>query len=124
MEKALRIINDEINQRELANKHNHLRYTDVESEINELKEVLNTLNNDYKKDKLIAKQQLEIEQCKESLNEIKKISQHIIYKFFNIGGALNDNRLMFNQEQQKFMSKIVKLVEDIEYFTEEENDND
>lgn len=120
MEKVLKIINEEISNRELINKNTNA----FQSEIAELKETLKVLNNDYKKDKLIAKQQLEIEQYKESLNEIKKSSQHIRYKFFNIGGPLNDNSLKFNQEQLKFISKIAKLVEDIEFFSEEANDNE
>ena len=78
-----------------------------------------TCLNDYKKDKLITKQQLTIEDYKESLIEIKKSSQHIRYKFINIGGPLNDNVLQFNQEQLKFINKIAKLVEDIEYLAED-----
>jgi hypothetical protein len=115
MEKALKIINEEISNRELINKNTNA----FQSEIAELKEVLKVLNNDYKKDKLIVKQQLTIEDYKESLIEIKKSSQHIRYKFTNIGGPLNDNDLQFNQEQLKFINKIAKLVEDIEYLAED-----
>ena len=115
MEKAIKIINEEISNRELLNKNTNA----FQFEIAELKEVLKVLNNDYKKDKLIAKQQLTIEDYKESLIEIKKSSQHIRYKFTNIGGPLNDNVLQFNQEQLKFINKIAKLVEDIEYLAED-----
>ena len=80
MEKALKIINEEISNRELINKNTNA----FQSEIVELKEVLNVLHCDYKKDKLIAKQQLEIEEYKESLNEIKKLSEHLYSKVHDI----------------------------------------
>ncbi len=55
---------------------------------------------------LIAKQQLEIENLKEWLEEYKDSMQRIHGLLFNIGAPLNDNILGFNKEQRLYLHKI------------------
>jgi len=68
------------------------------------------------KDELIAKQQLQIEEYKQMLeenSEISEIIKSLTGKFYNIGEPLNDNVLQFNKDQQKWCFRVVALVEQL-----------
>jgi hypothetical protein len=65
------------------------------------------------KDELIAKQQLQIEEYKQMLEENSEIIKSLTGKFYNIGAPLNDNVLQFNKDQQKWCFGVVALVEQI-----------
>jgi hypothetical protein len=65
------------------------------------------------KDELITKQQLEIEQYKEMLEENADIVSSLTGLFFNIGQPLNDNVLNFNKEQQKWCFSVINLIEQL-----------
>lgn len=66
-----------------------------------------------KKDKLIAKQALEIEELKRMLIANDKLKRSLRGKFYNIGAPLNDNVLKFNQHQLNWCRRVVELVEDV-----------
>ncbi|MBP8762253.1 MAG: hypothetical protein KBH21_00205 [Acetoanaerobium sp.] len=65
------------------------------------------------KDELIAKQQLQIEEYKQMLEENSEIIKSLTGKFYNIGEPLNDNVLQFNKDQQKWCFRVVALVEQL-----------
>ena len=65
------------------------------------------------KDELIAKQQLQIEEYKQMLEENSEIIKSLTGKFYNIGEPLNDNVLQFNKDQQKWCFGVVTLVEQL-----------
>lgn len=65
------------------------------------------------KDKLITKQQLEIEEYKQKLIENAEIKKDLEMRFYAIGQPLNDNYLQFNKEQLKWCFKTVVLVESL-----------
>jgi len=65
------------------------------------------------KDELITKQQLQIEEYKEMLNENKKLKSQIIGKFYNIRQPLNDNVLQMNKDQMKWCFEVVELAEQL-----------
>lgn len=65
------------------------------------------------KDELIAKQQLQIEEYKQMLEENSEIKKSLTGKFYNIGEPLNDNVLQFNKDQQKWCFGVVALVEQL-----------
>ena len=65
------------------------------------------------KDELIAKQQLQIEEMKASLEENKEIKKRLHGKFYNIGAPLNDNVLRLNNEQLKWCMQMSALCEQI-----------
>lgn len=62
---------------------------------------------------LVAKQQLQIEEYKQMLEENYKIKYSLTGKFYNIGAPLNDNFLQFNKEQMKWCFGVVELAEQI-----------
>lgn len=57
------------------------------------------------KDELIAKQQLEIEELKDRLNEMRESMRKINNALFCIGGPLNDNKLGFTHDQKVYLSR-------------------
>ena len=63
------------------------------------------------KDELITKQQLQIEEYKQILEENTKLKRDLKMKFY--GQPLNDNVLQFNKEQQKWCFEVVALVEQL-----------
>ncbi len=65
------------------------------------------------KEELITKQQLQIEEYKEMLEENSNIIKSLIGKFYNIGQPLNDNILNFNKEQHKWCFEVVELIEEL-----------
>lgn len=65
------------------------------------------------KDELIAKQQLQIEEYKQMLEENSELIKDLKMMFFAIGQPLNDNVLMFNKEQLLWCFKTVELVESL-----------
>ena len=71
------------------------------------------------KDELIAKQQLEIEEYKQMLEENTEIIKSLTGKFYNIGAPLNDNVLQFNKDQQKWCFGVVALVEQLIEFVDD-----
>lgn len=64
---------------------------------------------------LIARQQLDLENCKQLAESNLEIKRQIIGKFYNIGQPLNDNILQLNPKQQKWAWDVVKLVEQLEF---------
>ena len=52
---------------------------------------------------LIAKQQIQIEEQKEQLNELFESMRKIDNALFCIGGPLNDNKLQFNHKQKVYL---------------------
>jgi hypothetical protein len=64
-----------------------------------------------KKDELIAKQQIKIEEYEDLLKENEELKQQIMGKFYNIGQPLNDNVLNMNKEQMKWCFEVVSLTE-------------
>jgi len=65
------------------------------------------------KDELIAKQQLEIEEYKQMLQDNTDLKRDLEMMFYAIGQPLNDNVLQFNKEQQKWCFRVVALVEQL-----------
>ena len=65
------------------------------------------------KDELIAKQQLQIEDYKQMLEENTELKKDLTMMFYAIGQPLNDNVLQFNKEQHKWCFKVVELVEQL-----------
>ena len=65
------------------------------------------------KDELIAKQQIQIEQYKETLKENIGLISRIKGKFYNIGQPLNDNVLQMNKDQMKWCFSVVELIEQL-----------
>jgi len=65
------------------------------------------------KDELITKQQLQIEEYKEMLEENNKLRSELIGKFYNIGQPLNDNVLKMNSKQMKWSFGVVELAEQL-----------
>lgn len=63
------------------------------------------------KEELITKQQLKIERYKSITKANKKTAMDIRGKFYSIGAPLNDNKLQFNTEQQKWCHEVIELVE-------------
>lgn len=63
------------------------------------------------KDELIIKQQLQIEEYKQMLEQNSELIADLKMRFYAIGQPLNDNVLMFNKEQLKWCFKTVELVE-------------
>jgi hypothetical protein len=74
------------------------------------------------KDQLIAKQQLEIENLKEMLENNAEIKKDLGYKLFGIGQPLNDNCLEFNSPQLKWAQSVLDLVENINTLRREYDD--
>ncbi len=58
------------------------------------------------KEKLIAKQQLEIENLKQQVLDYNECMIAIHGLLFNVGAPLNDNVLQFNQEQRRVLRRI------------------
>ncbi len=67
------------------------------------------------REELIVRQQLQIEEYKQMLQENSEIIKTIKGRFYNIGQPLNDNILEFNKEQMAWCFKVVDLVEDLNY---------
>ncbi len=65
-------------------------------------------------EQLITKQQLEIEEYKQSKADNKKLRKELIGKFYNIGEPLNDNVLEFNKAQQKWCFEVLHLIEQLQ----------
>jgi SMC interacting uncharacterized protein involved in chromosome segregation len=65
------------------------------------------------KDELISKQQLQIEEYKQMLQENTELKRDLKMMFYAIGQPLNDNILQFNKEQQKWCFRVVALVEQL-----------
>ena len=65
------------------------------------------------KDKLISKQQLEIQEYKEILEENTKLRTKLYSLLFSIGAPLNDNILGFNKDQLKWCMEIANLIEEL-----------
>lgn len=65
------------------------------------------------KDELISKQQLQIEEYKQMLQENTELKRDLEMMFYAIGQPLNDNILQFNKEQQKWCFRVVALVEQL-----------
>ena len=65
------------------------------------------------KDELIAKQQLQIEEYKQMLEENSELIKDLKMRFYAIGQPLNDNVLMFNKDQLLWCFKTVELVEQL-----------
>lgn len=72
------------------------------------------------REKLIVKQQLEIEHYKSQAKANARLKKVLIGKCYNIGQPLNDNILQFNPKQQKWVWDVVQLVESLD-FSENEN---
>ena len=64
-------------------------------------------------EELITKQQIEIEEYKQLLQENHKIRHDLIMRFYAMGQPLNDNILKFNHEQLKWCVKTIELIESI-----------
>ena len=64
-------------------------------------------------EQLITKQQIEIEEYKQLLQENNKIKHDLTMMFYAMGQPLNDNILKFNQDQLKWCVKIIELIESI-----------
>lgn len=62
---------------------------------------------------LITKQQLQIEEYKQILQQNKKLKRQIISKFYSMGQPLNDNVLQMNKEQMKWCFEVVGLAEQL-----------
>lgn len=75
-----------------------------------------------KKDKLITKQQLQIEEYKTLLEENNKLKKQLRGMFYNIGRPLNDNILQFNKEQMKWCFDVVQLVDEINILPLDDDD--
>jgi len=54
---------------------------------------------------------VEKDKYKKISEEYKETLEHILSRFYCIGGALNDNVLQFNNKQQIFLDKIAKEIE-------------
>lgn len=81
-----------------------------------IRDLFKTNNKNQKymtKEKLITKQQLKIQRYKSILKKDIKIAMDIKGKFYSIGAPLNDNKLQFNKEQQKWCCEVMELVEQI-----------
>ena len=65
------------------------------------------------KDELITKQQLQIEEYKQILEENSELIKELKMRFYAIGQPLNDNVLMFNKEQLLWCFKTVELVKSL-----------
>lgn len=66
------------------------------------------------KDKLIAKQQLEIEAFKIKEANDKLLIRKITHKFTGIGAPLNDNKLKFNTDQMRWAFEVLELIEQLD----------
>lgn len=62
-------------------------------------------------EQLIAKQQLEIEEYKQAIEENKTIVKNLKSKLYSIGAPLNDNCLQFNKEQLRWCIQVSELIE-------------
>ncbi len=65
------------------------------------------------KDELIVKQQLEIEEYKQMLEENSQLKYDLEMSFYAIGQPLNDNVLQFNKDQKKWCFQVVSLIEQL-----------
>jgi hypothetical protein len=65
------------------------------------------------KDELIAKQQLQIEEYKQMLEENSGLIKDLKMRFYAIGQPLNDNVLMFNKKQLSWCFETFDLVEQL-----------
>ena len=63
------------------------------------------------KTELIAKQQMEIENLKVSLEEFENARDGIISCIVSIGGPLNDNTLGYSWRQRRIFHSIIKQIE-------------
>ncbi len=70
------------------------------------------------REELIVRQQLQIEEYKQMLQENSEIIKTIKGRFYNIGHPLNDNILEFNKEQMAWCFKVAELVEQLNYIGE------
>ena len=66
------------------------------------------------KDKLITKQQLEIERFKAKAEKNKSIIEKIGLRFIAIGQPLNDNRENMNREQLMWVLEVKELIDTLE----------
>jgi len=62
------------------------------------------------KEELIAKQQLQIEEYKQMIQENTEIINDLKMRFYAIGQPLNGNMLMFNKEQLLWCIKNFDLI--------------
>jgi hypothetical protein len=92
--------------------------SDIEVIVDEL---IGKLKSNDRELKLIAKQQLEIEELNSIMKENKKTINDITGHFYSIGQPLNDNCLMFNNDQKKWCHNVVTLVESLNVIREEED---
>ena len=67
-----------------------------------------------KKNKLIAKQQLQIEKFKKAKKKNEELKKEIIGKFYNIGQPLNDNLLKMDEKQMSWCAGVVELAKQIQ----------
>lgn len=76
------------------------------------------------RDKLIAKQQLEIEGMRGRIADIKKAATSIIMQIICIGGPLNDNVKGYSASQMQDWRHVQDLAEEIESLTGESHERD
>ena len=68
------------------------------------------------KDELIVKQQLEIEQLKQDLDEYREACKKVVMRTVCIGGPLNDNVLQYTRKQMGdffFIKKTLECLPDL-----------
>lgn len=66
------------------------------------------------KDKLIVKQQLELEELKTKLKQNRELFDELRWLFYGIGQPLNDNKLNFTDEQIKWCFKVYSTIKELE----------
>lgn len=66
------------------------------------------------KDKIIAKQQMEIEHYKYQQRLNHSLKRNLSMKFYAIGAPLNDNILNMNNDQLKWCFSVNKLIEELD----------
>ncbi len=72
------------------------------------------------KDELVAKQQLQIEEYKNMLEENEEIMKSLLCKFYCIGQPLNDNVLQMNKDQMKWCFGVVELAEQVNVLSKDD----
>lgn len=77
-----------------------------------------------KRDSLISKQQLEIEDMRSRMADIKKAATSIIIEAVGIGGPLNDNVNGYSKSQMVDWKNALDCAEEIESLAREEHDRD
>ena len=62
-------------------------------------------------EELITKQQLQIEEMKEQIQNFKKAKGMVLSHIYCIGGPLNDNRLGYSKPQMVTFARIAEELE-------------